>query len=133
MSDPALALQKAVVAAIKALATAAGDNVFDTVPESDPFPRVTVGTGQTVGVYADCYDGSECFHQIDVWSRAVGFPECKAIASAIRDLLNEPSNLTVSGHTLETIEVRSVDYSRDPDGLTSRARMTVRTQSQPSD
>lgn len=133
MSDPALALQGALVAAIRALGTAAGQNVFDRVPASDPFPRVTVGEGQSVDNSSPgCYDGSESFLQVDVWSREVGYPQAKQIASAIRTRLHDGA-LTLAGHTLELMRVRSIDYSRDPDGLTSRARILVRALTQPTD
>lgn len=130
-TDPSLALQGALVAAIRALATAAGSNVFDAVPPSDPFPRVTLGPSQSIPVDADCYAGTESFQQIDVWSRGVGFPEAKAIADAIRDRLHD-ADLTVSGHVLDLMTVESINYSREPDGLTSRARISVRILSQPS-
>lgn len=132
MSDPALALQGAIVAALKALGTAAGANVFDVVPTSNPFPRITVGGGQTVPIEADCYDGSESFIQIDVWSREVGYPQAKQIASAVRSRLHN-GDLMLSGHTLELLKVESTTYERDSDGLTSRARIQVRAQTQPAD
>lgn len=132
-TDPSLPIQKALVAAIKAISTSAGNNVFDTVPSSsDPFPRVTLGPGQVVPIMADCYDGSETTVQIDAWSRAVGYPQVKAIADLIRTRLHQGA-LTVEGHTVELMFLDSTVYERDPDGLTSRARMLVRIQSQPSD
>lgn len=130
-TDPAFSLQVALVAALKAIATAAGSNVFDRVPPGDPFPRITLGPSQSVPNDADCYDGTETFQQIDVWSRSVGLPEVKRIADAIRDRLHD-GDLTLSGHTLELMTVESIDYSRDPDGLTNRARISVRVLSQPS-
>lgn len=133
MSDPAYALQVALVAAIKALGTAAGQNVFDQPPTSNPFPRVTVGEGQSVdNSVPGCYDGTESFLQVDVWSRANGYPQVKQIASAIRDRLHDGA-LTLNGHTLELLRVQSTDYSRDPDGITSRARLLVRALTQPTD
>lgn len=131
MSDPALALQKALVDAIKAAETDAGNNVFDTVPPENPFPRITLGEGQSIGVYADCYDGTEAFFQIDIWSQAPGFPEVKRIAGQVRAALHD-AELTLDGHTLEILNVQSIDYRREPDNLTSRAIVTVRAQSQPA-
>lgn len=130
-SDPSLAIQGALVALLKSLGTAAGNNVFDSVPSSNPFPRITVGQAQAVPVMADCYDGTESTIQIDGWSRSPGYPEVKGIGDAIRTALNEGS-LTITGHKLELMSVESVDYSRDPDGLTSRARIIVRMQTQPT-
>jgi hypothetical protein len=130
-TDPSLALQGALVTAIKSIPTLAGNNVFDAVPTSNPFPRVTVGLGQSVPVLADCYDGTESTCMIDCWSRAVGFPEVKQIADQIRGRLHD-GDLTVGGHKVELMYVDLIDSSRDPDGITSRARMQVRVISQPS-
>lgn len=130
-TDPALAVQGALIAAIKAIPTAAGNNVFDTVPTSNPFPRVTVGLGQSLPILADCYDGTESAVVVDCWSRAVGYPEVKGIADLIRGRLHD-GDLTVAGHTIELMLVEMTDYSRDPDGLTSRARLQLRLQSQPN-
>lgn len=130
-TDPSLAIQGALVAAIKAIPTLAGNNVFDAVPTSNPFPRVTLGPGQSLPVLADCYDGTETTLQIDAWSRATGYPEVKQIADQIRGRLHG-GDLAISGHTCELMYVELSDYSRDPDGLTSRARLVVRLQSQPS-
>ncbi len=117
------------MSAIKALSTAAGTNVFDRVPDSSPFPRVTIGPWQSIPDDADCYEGTESFVQVDVWSRAVGFPEVKGIADDIRDALHD-GDLSVTGHTVEMMTVESIDYSRDPDGLTNRARISLRILSQ---
>jgi len=132
MSDPSLPLQGAIVAALKALNTAAGSNVFDRVPDSNPFPRITVGAGQSVPVDENCYEGTESTIQIDAWSREVGFPQVKQIASAVRGLLHN-GDLALSGHTLELMKIDSITFERDPDGLTSRARIQLRALTQPKD
>lgn len=136
MSDPAYALQLALVAALKG-ETEAGDAVYDMVPSDarqievakHTFPIITLGSGQTINNPADCYDGSEAFLQIDVWSRKTGFPEVKQIAAEVRTILND-AELTLVGHRLDLMEVQDTVYSRDPDGKTSRARMTVRALTQ---
>lgn len=128
--DPALPLQGALIAAIKAIPTSAGNNVFDTVPASNPYPRVTVGIGQGIPELADCRDATESVLQVDAWSRAVGYPEVKTIADKIRERLHD-GELTVTGHKVELMLVELSDYSRDPDGLTSRARLSLRIVSSP--
>jgi hypothetical protein len=129
MSDPSLALQKALVAALRG-ETDAGVNVFDDVPTSDPFPRITLGEGQTIGDFQDCRDGSEVFIELNVWSRKVGFPEAKTIASQARTILND-ADLDLDGHVRDLMEFQDTVYSRDPDGRTRRARMTLRALTQP--
>lgn len=130
-NNPSLPIQGALVAAIKAIPTLAGNNVFDMVPTSNPFPRVTIGPSQSLPVMADCYDGTETTVQLDCWSRAVGFPEVKQIADQIRGRLHD-GDLAITGHKLELMVVELIDESRDPDGITSRARLQLRLQSQPS-
>lgn len=130
MSDPSLAVQAALVAAIKALATEAGERVYDIAPKGAAHPYVTIGPAQTVPMDEDCWDRSENFVQVDVWSREVGFPEAKRIAGAIRDGMHDQM-LTIEGHVCDRMYVRSITFSRDPDGLTSRARLDLVVDTQP--
>lgn len=128
--DPAYALQVAFVAGLKALGTAAGTRVYDRVPDTETFPYITVGEGQIIPIEEECFDRSESTHQINVWSRAVGYPEVKQLAGAIRAALNHGS-FSVTGHTVDLIRVTGIDYTRDPDGITNRARIQVETQTSP--
>lgn len=129
-TDPSLALQKAFVAALKGH-TLAGANVYDRVPSSDPFPRITLGP-ITVSWWppATCMNGSECFADVDCWSREVGFPQVKQLADEVRTILHD-AELLLDGHSLELLAFRDSILMRDPDGLTSRARMTFRALTQP--
>jgi len=133
MSDPSLPLQKALVAALKvagALPEVVGRRVYDDVDASAPFPYVTLGPTQVLPDKAGCIDGSEVFQQIDVWSRGVGFPECKAIAQAIVSKLDD-AELTVDGYAVIVFEHQDTRYLRDPDGLTKHAAITFRSLLQP--
>jgi hypothetical protein len=127
--DPSLALQKAFVAALRGQTDAAG-NVFDQVPASNPFPRVTLGEGQSIGDFADCIEGTESFLAVDVWSRAVGFPEAKRIGDQVRSALHDAA-LVLDGHRLVLIEFQDARALRDPDGLTSHIAMTFRALTEP--
>lgn len=131
MSDPSLAVQGALVSRLKALDTVAGTRVFDQVKKDRAFPYITVGPGQTIPIDETCADGSEVYVQIDVWSRAVGFPEAKEIAGEVRMALHD-QDLIIPGHVCDRMEVRSMDFSRDPDGLTSRARIDLLVTTQPA-
>jgi hypothetical protein len=140
MSDPALPFQKALVAALKAAATDAGNSVFDE--PNDVFPRIVVGDGESNPLHpepaADCeYDPTEMFFQIDIWSRpdreghGVGYPEVKRIASDVRAYLHG-ADIAVDGFRTELpIRLTSTIYSRDPDGKTRRARMLLQVQLAP--
>lgn len=139
MSDPSLAIQVALFARLSTLGTAAGERVYDDVPpEADriedtgaAYPYLTIGAGQLVPVDEDCWDRSSTYFQIDVWSRRVGFPEAKTIAGEIRTGLHE-QELSIDGHTLDRMRVESIDYMRDPNGLTRRARLVLLVETQPA-
>jgi hypothetical protein len=126
MSEPTLALQGWIVATLSA-SPGAGAPVYDRVPPADPFPRVTIGPAQCVPGDDDGQCGAtfEVFQQIDAWSRTVGMPQVKTIAGAVKDLLHHAVP-TLTGYTVVLLEWVSTDYSRDPDGLTNRARMQFR-------
>lgn len=137
-TDPSLALQAAFVTAIKALATEASTRVYDEVPRDTTgkvtatFPYVSLGEGDASYNGADCYDGSDVSLSVHVWSREPGFPQCKRIASSIRAGLNN-AELTLTGHTLELLEIERTTYLRDPDGKTRHAVLTFRALTQPAD
>ena len=128
--DPTYAVQVALVARLKALATAAGARVYDQPPKNAPFPYITIGPAQTIPIDELCSDGSDQSVQVDVWSRAVGFPEVKQIAGTVRAGLHLQS-LTIAGHVCDRVTVESTEFSRDPDGLTSRARIDLLVVTQP--
>ncbi|CDZ43193.1 Hypothetical protein NGAL_HAMBI1146_59660 [Neorhizobium galegae bv. officinalis] len=139
MSDPSLEIQIALAGRIAGLATEAGGRVYDDVPpEPDriaatgaAWPYVSFGNGQLVPIDEECFDRSTTFIDVNVWSRAVGFPEAKRIAGAIRMALHE-QDLVIQGHVLDRMRVESIDYLRDPDGKTRRARISLSVETQPA-
>lgn len=135
MSEPSLALQGAIVAALKDSAPVTAfisQRVYDRVPAPVPpateptYPYVTIGNDQVLGAHAECLEGSvEIFATIDVWSRAVGKVEAKQISGAIVTLLNGSTALTLdSAYRLVLIEHDSTRHLDDPDGLTSHSVVT---------
>jgi hypothetical protein len=126
MSDPVLPLQGWIVETLSD-SPGAGAPVYDRVPAGSPFPRITFGPAQCLPDEDDgqCNATFELFQQLDVWSRTVGFPEAKTIAGAVKDLLHNAVP-TLAGFTVVLLEWVSTEYSRDPDGLTNRARMQFR-------
>jgi hypothetical protein len=128
--DPSLALQRAIENALRR-ASIAGGRIYDRPTLTETYPQVTIGEGQVLANLADCYDGSECFLDIHVWSRAVGYPEAKQIADLIRSTLHD-ADLDLDGHTLELLHFQDARALRDPDGLTSHVAMTFRALTQPN-
>ena len=92
MTEPSLALQGAIVAALKAsaaLGALIGDRVFDRVPAGAVKPYIRIGDDQVIPDPAECFERSaEVFATLDVFSSAVGKPEAKRIAGAIVDALD---------------------------------------------
>lgn len=124
MSDPSLELQAAMVAVLKGDSPAvASGRVYDSVPVGAAFPYVTLGDCQVLPDKAECIDGVEVYPQVDVWSREVGYGETKRIAKRILQLLDDVP-LAVAGFHAVVFEIQSVNYLRDPDGLTRHAAMT---------
>ena len=130
-ADPDLELQGAVVARLKAdpvVAALVGDGVVVRIYDQPPplpervFPYVSIGPTDAMEDDADCIAGTDIVMQIDVWSRAVGFPECKRVSNAVLNALHEaPIDLPVNA--LVVIQHQQTRTMRDPDGLTSHAAM----------
>lgn len=124
MSDPSLEIQRAIVAALKVATAVAGGRIYDRIPDNPTFPYVQVGDGETVGDDNPCFDASEVNVQAHVWSRAVGYPEAKAIAAVVRTRLTQ--EFTITGFKVTEAEHVVTRYLRDPDGLTSHAVVEMR-------
>lgn len=126
-ASPELEIQGAIVQRLKAdaavTALVAG-RIYDQVPSATPtFPYVTIGPIQAVTDDADCITGLEIFQQLDIWSRAPGFPEAKRIVDAVRVALHD-APLTLTENALVLFQHRDSDTRRDPDGLTSHGIMS---------
>jgi hypothetical protein len=125
MSEPSLAIQAAIVAALKnaaAVTAIADERVYDKVPAGAQFPYVHYGEDQ---VQADDYDSDDClskgfevFVTLHVWSRANGKVECKRLGAAVHQAIDN-ADLTVNGFTVFAFEHQSTNYLTDPDGLTT--------------
>lgn len=126
MSDPSFELQASLLATLKGVSPSiAGARIFDQPPKDPTFPYVTIGDCQVLPTKFDAVDGAEVYPQIDVWSRAVGYPEAKTITKQVMAALDEVA-FSVTGFRLVVFEFQSVQYLRDPDGLTRHAAITFR-------
>lgn len=134
-TDPSLALAKAIIAKINGddnLQSLLTGRIYDRVPDGPTFPYVKIGEDQDVPDLAEGINGSEIFLNIHIWSRAVGFPECKRIANALSTLLHE-TDLALDENTFKLIERHMLIYRTDPDGLTSHGILTLRALTEPND
>lgn len=126
LTDPTLDIQGAIVAALKAdgvLPSVVGGRVYDAPPNSPQFPYITIGDGSLSPELGEQTDAAETIMQIDVWSRAVGYPEARQISKAIIAALHD-DDLTVPNQRNVSILLQTANYLRDPDGLTRRAALT---------
>lgn len=133
MIDPQLPLQAAIVAVVKAdaeLTGLIGGRIFDRVPVNaegvpqGPFPYLSFGSADTTVQDTSCVGPSDCYIDINGWSREVGYPEVKRIGARAAALLN--TKLAVAGFKVVTHRVDRLSYQREQDGLTSRAILRLR-------
>lgn len=125
MSDPSLALQGWVYDRLADGSPPIAAQVYDNVPPEPVFPYITIGDSQVLGDDTeDCGDGSEVFIRVHCWSRAVGYPEVKALAAAVRTALKVIPVL--ADFTVAVAEYLQTQFLRDPDGKTRHAVVEFR-------
>lgn len=117
MADPSLALQGAIVAALKTAPAVAGGRIYDRVPDLPTFPYVTIGQWDAVGDDNDCWDATDVTASVHVWSRAVGKPEARAIAALVRARMK--SEFALTGFKITSAQFFAIRDVGDPDALTT--------------
>lgn len=126
MADPDLELQGEIVKRLKAdpgVSALVAGRIYDSVPGNAVFPYISYGPSDTTSDDAECITAFSIFVQLDAWSRAVGYPEVKKIADAVRRSLHQaPLNLPTNA--LVFLQHDQTRVLRDPDGLTSHAAMS---------
>ena len=135
MSDPGFALQKSVVAALRADAgitalLGSPARLYDDPPRDTAFPYVSIGPAQL----ADWDTASERGHlhrlHLDIWSRQGGRKEARAILAAIEAVLHDAA-LSLDGHRLINLRFEFADIFRDEDGETMRGTVRYRAVTEP--
>jgi hypothetical protein len=135
VTDPGLALQGAIVAALgadAAVSNLVGARLYDLAPDDVAFPFVALGEIQVVDDGTACFeDAAEIYVTVHVWSRAVGRPEAHRIAGAVRNALHL-TDLDL-GADLDLVEIRHRDTRvfTDADGRTAHGVMTFRAMVDP--
>jgi hypothetical protein len=120
-----LALQKAIVAKLKADDVVAGDRVFDNVPIGAARPYVHYRSIQVVDESADCILAYRAFIDIDVWSDSTGSGkvEASSIASKIRLALDGVELILDEPYALVEISHQNTQVDNQ-DGLLTRGGIT---------
>ncbi|PWE27000.1 DUF3168 domain-containing protein [Pararhodobacter marinus] len=121
MTDgPALALQAAVIAALRAdsgVAALVGARVYDEPPQDVAFPYIRYGTDNLapLRLSGECVDEDVAF-SVEVHSRPVaGRVEVKRIAHAVRAALDD-QGLILPGFRLDWLHYTTQAISRASDG-----------------
>lgn len=128
MSDPSLALQTAVEAALRGSADLAQAmegrvRLYPLAPPNDaPFPYLTIGEDQIIGDETECSASSEAYTTIHVWTRLDGDvsesrAQAKRIGAVVRAVINR--RLSVAGFDVVECEFRSARHLTDPDRRTA--------------
>jgi hypothetical protein len=119
-------LQRAIYAALTAAPALAGGNVFDQVPENEPFPHITIGDEQVIDDSTTCQAGWELHTDVHCWSRPVDGSkgEVKRIAASVATRVTAIAS--ISGLSLVSIAHETTRVFRDPDGKTEHAVVNFR-------
>ena len=135
-----LALQKLIYERLvndEAVAGLVGDRVHDNVPDCPahdgdkiPLAYITFGPSDAVQAGGDCLMAMAHTQQIDIWSwHPAGFEECKRIGHAVRIALDgygdDEDDIQLETGATTGIDVDSVRYLTDPDGITRHGIVTV--------
>ncbi|MCP8894297.1 DUF3168 domain-containing protein [Shinella daejeonensis] len=134
MTSPSHELQVAIVARLETdagVSALVAGRVYDDVPPENEriedtgaaWPYVSMGPSDELSDDADCIDGFEISFQIDCWSRAVGFPEVRKVADAVRRALHD-EDLPLAENAMVSFRHRITRVMRDPDGKTSHAALS---------
>lgn len=130
MSDPSLELQASIVNRLKndpGVQAIVGQRIYDKVPANVTFPYISLGDNQVIldTDASECWDGVEIFWQLDGWARNDYYPECKQISKAVvASMHNHP--LTITGYSNIVVEMNTVNYLHDPDGITRHVAINLR-------
>jgi hypothetical protein len=91
--------------------------VYDSVPQSEDFPYITLGDDTGVDWSTKTWSGQEVTTTLHVWSRAAGMLETKTIMDELIQALTG-SDLTVTGFNPVLLRLDLATTLRDPDGIT---------------
>lgn len=129
MTSSSAELQKLVFDTLKANAAimALAHDVYDRVPANPFGPKtayISFGPEDSTEDDAEGITGREVTLQVDIWSRAPGFVECKRLTDLVRRALHRTS-LELTDNALADTWVTLTRVFRDADGVTSHGVVQV--------
>ncbi len=134
-ADPSLALQKAIVAALKADAgvnAIIAGRVYDAVPGGAAKPYVSFGAFQLLPEHGDCLDGGEAIVTLDGWAAGPDSVAVKQLGTAVAKALDRAELALDAPQRLVAMSIEQTQYMRDPDGITAHAVITVHAWTEPT-
>jgi hypothetical protein len=134
MTHPALALQKAVVAAMLAdgpVGTLIGDRIYDSPPRDVAFPYVTIGDARVADWSTGTERGAEHRVTLHVWSREHGKRQCYEVLEAMQAALHDAA-LALEDQALVNLRFEAADVGRDRDGITFHGELRLRAVTEPA-
>lgn len=134
VADPSLALQKALVARLKAdadVAALVNGRIYDSVPANATKPYLSFGPFQVLPERGDCLDGAEVVITLDGWAAGPDSVTVKRVGAAVAAALDEAAIALEAPQRLVEMLVEPISYLRDPDGITGHAVITVRAMCEP--
>lgn len=123
MSEPSLAAQAAIRAALVAAAPVPAGNILDRNSRPEITPLINVGDGYTVDASAQCISAWEVYADVHVWTKEPGLAQCKTIAGAVQRALRG-LDVERDGYSL-SIMAQDARFFRDPDGEHAHAVVSV--------
>lgn len=123
MSDPSLALQKAVYDALVA-ANVCGGRIYDRVPSERTYPYAVVANASLVDDGNSCWQQDDVSQQVSIFSRDLGHVEVKQQAALVRAALD--NEIAIAGFINASGEWQSTRYPPQPDALSTQAVLTFR-------
>ena len=118
MSEATLAAQRIIVSTLRESAAVTALvpplNIFDRSSRPEVFPCIVVGEAYAVGADTDCFEASEVYAEVHVWTAENGMSACKAIAGAVRRAMKDIDRVHDGFRTSFNFE--SSRFLRDPDG-----------------
>jgi hypothetical protein len=134
MTGASFSLQAAIFGALSSDATLQsliGARLYDDVPQTPTFPYAVIGDDAETNWDTATEQGSEHIVSVDAWSQGGGHKESKAIADAVRAVLDGAA-LSPSGQTLVDIRYQGAAFARADDGETYRATLKFRAVLEPT-
>lgn len=122
MSDPSIAVQKAIYTA---LSNALSCNVYDSVPQGASYPYVVIDREESLDADYLATRKDERFLYLSVWSVYHGQKEVKEIMAGIDSALHR-QRLGMDNGRMVICYVQRKTTLRDSDNLTFQGAVTLR-------